>query len=116
MINTTSRVHICPVETCLEMLSGKWKPRILWKIYQNEVVRFSELQRSISGGITAKMLTQQLRNLEQDGLITRVVYPVVPPKVEYRLSGFGYTLAPVLDAIAHWGTENNQQIVAILRE
>lgn len=106
-----SRVHSCPVETCLEMLSGKWKPRILWKIYQNEVMRFNELQRSISGGITAKMLAQQLRELEEDGLIDRLVYPVVPPKVEYRLSAFGQTLTPVLDAIAYWGTQNNREIV-----
>ncbi len=116
MNNHPSRVHVCPVETCLEMLSGKWKSRILWKIYQNEVMRFNELQRSISGGITAKMLTQQLRNLEEDGLIVRKVYPVVPPKVEYRLSEFGQTLTPVLDGIANWGVTHNTQIVAILRE
>ncbi len=114
MIEQT-RVHDCPVETCLEMLSGKWKPRILWKIYQNEIMRFNALQRSISGGITAKMLTQQLRSLEEDGLITRTIYPVVPPKVEYRLSEFGRTLTPVLDAIACWGTENNTQIVDLLQ-
>lgn len=112
---SNSRVHDCPVETCLEMLSGKWKPRILWKIYQHEVMRFNELQRNISGGITAKMLTQQLRELEEDGLIERKIYAVVPPKVEYRLSKFGQTLTPVLDSIAQWGTENNQEIVAILR-
>lgn len=110
------RVHDCPVETCLEMLSGKWKPRILWKIYQHDVMRFNELQRAIAGGITAKMLTQQLRELEADGLITRVVYPVVPPKVEYQLSEFGRTLTPVLDAIAGWGTAHNGRIVAILRQ
>ncbi len=109
------RVHDCPVETCLEMLSGKWKPRILWKIYQNEVMRFNALQRSISGGITAKMLTQQLRSLEQDGVITRTVYPEVPPKVEYRLSEFGQTLTPVLDSIATWGVQNNEQIVSFLQ-
>lgn len=109
-----TRIHACPVETCLEMLSGKWKPRILWKIYQNEVMRFNELQRSISGGITAKMLTQQLRELEEDGLIERQVYAVVPPKVEYRLSPFGQTLTPVLDAIANWGVQNNRAIVARL--
>lgn len=111
---TTTRIHACPVETCLEMLSGKWKPRILWKIYQNEVMRFNELQRSISGGITAKMLTQQLRELEEDGLIDRQVYAVVPPKVEYRLSSFGQTLTPVLDAIAHWGVAYNGDIVTRL--
>jgi DNA-binding HxlR family transcriptional regulator len=110
----TTRIHACPVETCLEMLSGKWKPRILWKIYQQKVVRFNELQRSIAGGITAKMLTQQLRELEEDGLIERQVYAVVPPKVEYRLSPFGQTLTPVLDAIANWGEQNNREIVARL--
>ena len=59
-----ARIHNCPVETCLELLSGKWKPRILWKLHQNEVMRFNQLRRSIAGGITAKMLTQQLRELE----------------------------------------------------
>lgn len=114
-MKTHGRVHQCPVETCLEMLSGKWKPRILWKIYQNEVMRFNELQRNISGGITAKMLTQQLRDLERDGLLERKVYPVVPPKVEYRLSPFGQTLVPILDSIAHWGVQYNGEIVAALR-
>ena len=115
-LNLCNRIHDCPVETCLEMLSGKWKPRILWKLHQNEVMRFNELRRSISGGITAKMLTQQLRELEQDGLVTRTVYPEVPPRVEYRLSDFGQTLRPVLDAIASWGTEHNSRIVFIFEQ
>jgi DNA-binding HxlR family transcriptional regulator len=115
MSTPVSRIHACPVETCLEMLSGKWKPRIIWKIYQQKTVRFNELQRGIAGGITAKMLTQQLRSLEEDGLIVRQVFPVVPPHVEYRLSEFGQTLAPVLNAIAQWGVENNAQITASLR-
>ena len=114
--NMPHRVHACPVETCLEMLSGKWKPRILWKLHQHDVVRFNELRREISGGITAKMLTQQLRELESDGLVTRTVYAEVPPRVEYRLSEFGQTLRPVLDAIAGWGVENNPHIVAILEK
>ena len=88
----------------------------MWKIYQNDVMRFNELQRAISGKITAKMLTQQLRGLERDGLIEREVYPVIPPKVEYRLSEFGQSLTPVLDAIANWGVENNQEIVSLLRQ
>ena len=110
------RIHVCPVETCMELIGGKWKPRILWKIYQNEVMRFNELQRSISGGITAKMLTQQLRNLERDGLIVREVYAVVPPKVEYRLSDFGRSLTPILDSIASWGVENNQTIKTLIEK
>lgn len=110
------RIHDCPVETCLELLSGKWKPRILWKLHQNEVMRFNQFRRSIAGNITAKMLAQQLRELENDGLITRTVYPEVPPRVEYRFSDFGQTLRPILEAIAQWGVENNRHIVAILRQ
>ena len=69
-----------------------------------------------AGNITAKMLAQQLRELENDGLITRTVYPEVPPRVEYRFSDFGQTLRPILEAIAQWGVENNRHIVAILRQ
>lgn len=110
-----TRIHICPVETCLELLSGKWKPRILWKLHQRGVVRFGELKRGLPE-ITAKMLTQQLRELEQDGLITRKVYAEVPPRVEYSLSEFGLTLKPVLDTLARWGTENYADIVRILEQ
>lgn len=97
-----TRLHTCPVETSLELLSGKWKPRILWKLHRDGVVRFGELRRGMPE-ITAKMLTQQLRELEQDGLVTRTVYAEVPPRVEYRLSDFGATLEPILDQIASWG-------------
>ena len=109
------RVHSCPIETCLELLSGKWKPRILWHIHQNEVLRFGALRKKLPG-ITAKMLTQQLRELENDGLIHREVYPVVPPKVEYSYSEFGQSLRPVLDRIAAWGVEHNGMIVSLLDE
>lgn len=107
------RLHICPIETALEMLSGKWKPRIIWKIYNQQVVRFGEIKRQMPD-ITAKMLTQQLRELEEDGLVVRKVYTEVPPKVEYSLSEFGKTLKPVLDTIANWGESNHQQIAEIL--
>lgn len=106
-----TRVHDCPVETCLEMLSGKWKPRILWKLHQHEVLRFNALRQDISGGISAKVLAQQLRDLERDGLVTRTAYPEVPPRVEYRLSPFGQSLGPVLDAIAGWGVAQRSEIV-----
>ena len=109
------RIHDCPVETCLELLSGKWKARILWKLHQYEIMRFNQLRRSISGNITAKMLTQQLRELERDGLIIRTVYAEVPPKVEYRFSEFGQSLRPILDTIAQWGVQNNLYIVDILQ-
>ena len=109
------RIHDCDVDTCLELIVGKWKPLILWKLSQHPSIRFGEFQRAIPG-ITKKMFTQQLRELERDSLITRTVYPTVPPKVEYALSGFGQTLRPVLDATAQWGRQYKQQIRAILRE
>lgn len=107
------RIHSCPVETCLELLNGKWKPRILWHLHQHEVLRFNELRRKLPG-VTPKMLTQQLRELEEDGLITRMVYPVVPPKVEYTFSQLGETMRPILDQIAAWGMRHQEQIVGIL--
>jgi DNA-binding HxlR family transcriptional regulator len=112
-MKTGERLHECPVETSLELLSGKWKPRILWKLHQRGVLRFAEIKRGLAE-ITPKMLTQQLRELEQDGLVTRTVYAQVPPKVEYALSEFGQTLGPILDQLAVWGTSHQQQIRAIL--
>lgn len=112
---SNGRVHICPVETGLELLSGKWKPRILWKLHQQEVLRFGELKRQLPD-ITAKMLTQQLRDLERDGLVHRQVYPQVPPKVEYSLSEFGRTLKPILDMMAQWGSDNHEHIVRVLEQ
>lgn len=109
------RIHDCDVDTCLELIAGKWKPLILWKLSQRPSMRFGEFQRAISG-ITKKMLTQQLRELEQDWLITRTVSPSIPLKVEYALSGFGQTLRPILDATAQWGQQHRHQIRAILHE
>jgi len=108
-----NRIHVCPVETGIELLGGKWKPRILWKLHQNGTMRFGELKKQLKG-VTQKMLTQQLRQLENDGLIVRKVYAEVPPKVEYSFSEFGKTLKPILDAMADWGTENQEQILRIL--
>ena len=112
---SNSRIHVCPVETSLELLSGKWKPRILWKLHQQGVLRFGEFRREMPD-ITAKMLTQQLRDLEKDGLVHRKVYAQVPPKVEYSLSEFGETLKPILDMIAQWGVENNPHIFKLLED
>jgi len=107
------RQHTCPVETGLELLSGKWKPRLLWKFYKQGTLRYGELKRA-TPEITAKMLTQQLRELERDGLLIRKVYAEVPPKVEYALSDFGYTLGPILDLIADWSTSEQRRISHIL--
>ena len=93
----------CPVETTLEMIGGKYKALILWHL-SSKALRFSELNKLIAGA-TAKMLTQQLRELEAHALIHRKVFPVVPPKVEYSLTELGRSLMPVLIAMRDWGSE-----------
>jgi len=93
----------CPVEAALDVIGGKWKPLILWALGES-VMRFSELQRVLPG-VNAKMLTKQLRELEDDGIILRTVYPEVPPRVEYRITEFGMTLIPILQALCDWGAQ-----------
>lgn len=95
----------CAVEAAIGLLDGKWKSIILWHLLREEVLRFNELRRRIPN-VTQKMLTNQLRELEEDGLITRKVYAQVPPKVEYRLSELGITLKPILFALKEWGDEH----------
>ncbi|MEM7549518.1 MAG: helix-turn-helix domain-containing protein [Bacteroidota bacterium] len=92
----------CPVITTLNVIGGKWKPAILWELQQKDVCRFGALKRSVEG-ITQKMLTQQLRELEADGIIQRKVYAEVPPRVEYQITEYGKSLRPILDEMAKWG-------------
>lgn len=91
----------CPVRTTLDIIGGKWKVLILYHL-NAETHRFNGLQRLLPG-ITQRMLTLQLRELESDGIVHREVYPQVPPKVEYSLTEFGRTLMPVIQAMHHWG-------------
>ena len=91
----------CPVEATISLIGGKYKAVILWHL-MNSTLRYSELHRKMPKA-TDKMLAQQLRELEKDGLINRVVFPVVPPKTEYSLTEYGKTLAPILDAMCSWG-------------
>ena len=91
----------CPVVATLDMIGGKYKSLILWRLVDC-TLRFGELRRFIPQA-TPKMLTQQLRELERDGLVARTVYPVVPPKVEYRLTELGRSIKPILDAMYRWG-------------
>lgn len=91
----------CPVEATIQLIGGKYKAVILWHL-MNQTLRYSELHRLMPRA-TDKMLTQQLRELEGDGLIDRKVYPVVPPKTEYSLTAFGESLAPILDEMCNWG-------------
>src|SRR6202022_1065963 len=89
------------VEAALRMLEGRWKLVILFHLFGGKVMRFSELERAIPN-ITQKMLGQQLRQLEADGIVQRTSYPQVPPKVEYRLTEWGQSLCPPLDSILKW--------------
>ena len=93
----------CPVEATIRLIGGKYKALILWHFIEN-TLRYNELSKRIPSA-TPKMLTQQLRELENDGLISRLVYPVVPPKVEYSLTDFGKSLTPILDAMCTWGSK-----------
>ena len=97
------KTYHCSVEAALDVIGGKWKPLILWALGDN-VLRFGELQKVLPG-VNTKMLTKQLRELEQDGVIKRTVYPEVPPHVEYRITDFGKTLIPILEALCNWGAD-----------
>ena len=88
---------VCPVTTVINLIGGKYKPLILWHLI-GSTLRFGELQKIVSTA-TPKMLTQQLRELEGDGLIKRTVYPVVPPKVEYELTELGCEMIPILQVM-----------------
>ena len=97
----------CPVETTLTLISDKWKVLILRDLMPG-VKRFGELKKSV-GGVSQKVLTAQLRQMEENGLLTRTVYPEVPPRVEYTLTELGRSLKPILDAMEHWGAAYKAQ-------
>lgn len=94
----------CPVEAALDIIGGKWKAILLFRILE-ETRRFGELKKLIPS-MTQRMLTNQLRELEQDGLISRKVYAQVPPKVEYSITDFGASLEPVLQELRTWAEKN----------
>lgn len=92
----------CPVETTLMLISDRWKVLIIRDLLEG-TKRFGELKRSV-GNISQKVLTANLRSMEEDGLLTRKVFPEVPPRVEYTLTETGYSLKPILDSMVDWGT------------
>ena len=98
----------CPVETAIDALAGKWKILILWYL-KGEKKRFNELQKLLPRA-TQKMLIQKLRELEEDGIVHREVYPVVPPKVEYSLTLYGQSLKPILKQLYIWGDVHKKRL------
>ena len=99
---------ICPeVKATLKAIGGKWKPLVLWHLNKQDVMRFGELKKNMSG-ITQKMLTKELRELESDRIIKRKVYPQVPPKVEYSITEYGKSLRPVIKEMYKWGKEHSK--------
>jgi DNA-binding HxlR family transcriptional regulator len=92
------------VINAIKMLDGRWKLTILFHLFGGNVLRFSQLERAIPE-ISQKMLSQQLRQLESDGLVSRQVYPEVPPRVEYRLTPWGQSLCPALDSLLRWAAQ-----------
>lgn len=95
----------CVVEGALSLIGGKWKGVVLYHLFEEEVLRFNEIRRRLPS-VTQRMLTAQLRELESDGFVERTVYPEVPPKVEYRLTEHGRSLAPIIRALKAWGDEH----------
>lgn len=96
--------HVCPVDAVVDVIGGKWKLRILWRLSQR-THRYGGLRRAIPE-ISEKMLYQQLRQLEADGLVRRTAYPEVPPRVDYALTARGRSLVPVLNEVAAWGVQH----------
>ena len=99
---------VCPVATTVQLIGNKWKLLIIRNLLERPW-RFNELQRSLTG-ISQKVLTDSLRSMEKDGLVTRTVYAEVPPRVEYALSDLGESMRPILDTMADWGSEYQKLI------
>ena len=109
MSKTLTASEMCPMDLGINILSGKWKLKILWNIQRKNIIRFNELKKLL-GSITTKTLTNQLRELEEQKIIRRNVYPEVPPKVEYSLTELGESIIPVLKMLCEWGKEYQEAI------
>jgi DNA-binding HxlR family transcriptional regulator len=106
---TDRTANHCPVEVTLSVIGGKWKPLILWHLSEGGVRRFLELQRTIPG-ITRKMLTQHLRELERDGVVARRIFDEMPLRVEYSLTKYGQTLRPLMRVLCDWGSKHEAYV------
>ena len=100
---------VCPVAFTSRILGGRWKARIIWALVRTEPLRFSELRRACPP-VSDRILTKELRELQECGLIARRDYGVIPPKTEYSLTELGNTLRPVMASMANWGIENREKI------
>ena len=107
--NAVAADYQSPVEATLDVIGGKWKVVILFHLMHDGTHRFAALRRKIPG-VSERMLTQQLRELEDDGIVHREVYPEVPPKVEYSLTAYGQTLRPITRVMCEWGQKHMQRI------
>jgi DNA-binding HxlR family transcriptional regulator len=101
----------CYFQLAMMVIGGKWKPKVLFYLGQNDTVRFGALRRAVFG-ISEKMLIQSLKELERDGLVNRKVYRQVPPKVEYSLTEIGQSFVPVLNAMFNWGQSYASYLIA----
>jgi DNA-binding HxlR family transcriptional regulator len=106
---TDPNANDCPVEVTLSVIGGKWKPLILWHLSEGGDGRFLELQRIIPG-ITRKMLTQHLRELERDGVVARQIFDEMPLRVEYSLTKYGQTLRPLMRVLCDWGSKHEAYV------
>nr|WP_307999554.1 helix-turn-helix domain-containing protein [uncultured Merdimonas sp.] len=107
-MKTKEELPACPVATTVQLIGSKWKLLILRNLFMCPW-RFNELRKNLEG-ISQKVLTDSLRALEEDGIVTRTVYPEVPPRVEYALSPLGESMKPILDAMEQWGTEYKKKL------
>ncbi|NOX28630.1 MAG: helix-turn-helix transcriptional regulator [Actinobacteria bacterium] len=100
---------VCPLAPAMDVIAGKWKAEIAWNLCDGTARRFNELRRLI-GKVTPKMLAQQLREMERDGIITRTQFNEIPPRVEYQITDLGQTLGPLFSALAEWGYVHNSAL------
>lgn len=98
-------VNIRPFAYAISLINGKWKMHILFWLWKKDILRYSDLKRAL-GNVTHKMLSNQLKELERDGIIIRTEYPQIPPKVEYSLSQTGKSMMPILTSLCKWGNEH----------
>jgi DNA-binding HxlR family transcriptional regulator len=105
--------YVCGLDAAMDVVSGKWKSLILWELAEHGVRRYAELKRGIPG-VSHKVLAQQLREMEADGLLVRTVFPEVPPRVEYSLTVHGSSLTSALEALGEWGADRIARLDAAL--